>query len=41
MQFDSSDRTEREWFCQWCDCWHVGKTNCEGQNSREEAMSYV
>lgn len=28
-----------EWYCQWCGCWHVGKTSCQGQKSREEAMS--
>lgn len=28
-----------EWYCQWCDVWHVGKTNCGGQKPRERARS--
>ena len=30
-----------EWFCQWCDMWHKGETNCEGQKSRDAAMGDV
>jgi len=26
-----------KWYCQWCEQYHYGETDCEGQDSREVA----
>jgi hypothetical protein len=30
-----------EWYCQWCEMWHSGETNCKGQDSRDRVMDNV